>query len=89
MILIHYINNKYKVKMEKEVNIAPSSVEGHFVRGAKEVIFLDKVTESFKVKGKSKLVTKNHTTLELAEDCLLSCQTVYNPFSKMYEKSKD
>lgn len=73
----------------KTVNVAPSSVEGHFVQGAKEVVMLDEITESFHVKGKSKLVTKNHTDLELETECLISCQKVYNPFTKMYEKSKD
>ena len=77
------------MKNSENVNVAPSSVEGHFVQGAKEVIFINDLTESFHVKGKSKLVTKNHTDLEMASDCLVSCQTVYNPFSKMYEKSKD
>lgn len=36
----------------KKVNIAPSSDEGHFVIGAKSVIDLDKVTETFFVEGK-------------------------------------
>lgn len=73
----------------KKVNVAPSSTEGHYVEGARNVINLDEVTESFKVEGKSKLVTKNHTTLELEEECLINCQVVYNPFEKMFEKSKD
>ena len=74
----------------KRVNVAPTSDEGHFVEGAVNVIELDKeVTESFKVEGKSRLVTKNHTTLEIEEDCLIHCQVVYNPFSKMLERSRD
>lgn len=70
------------------INVAPSSSEGHFVMGA-EVVNLDEVNETFLVKGKSVLETKNHTTLEMEEECLITCQTVYNPFSKMYEKSRD
>ena len=73
----------------ERVCISPSSTEGHFVQGAKEVINLDEVLETFHVKGKSKLVTKNHTDLELQEECIITCQTVYNPFSKLYEKSRD
>jgi len=71
------------------VNVAPSSNAGHYVKGAKQVINLDKVNETFLVEGKSILETKNHTTLELEEDCLITCQVVYNPFEKMYSKSKD
>lgn len=73
----------------KHVNVAPSSTEGHFVKGAKQVINLDKVNETFLVKGRSILETKNHTTLEIEEDCIITCQMVYNPFSKMYSKSLD
>lgn len=77
--------------MEKEllINIAPSSEEGHFVKGAEQVINLDKINETFLVKGKAVLVTKNHTSLNIEEDCLITCQTVFNPYSKLYEKSKD
>lgn len=73
----------------QSVNIAPSSDNGHFVKNAKEVINLDQVQETFHVKGKSILETKNHTTLKLAEECLITCQTVYNPYTKLFEKSKD
>ena len=73
-----------------KVNVAPSSDEGHFITGARNVIELDnKVTELFLIEGKSELVTKNHTTLKQDEDCLISCQQVYNPFSKMMERAKD
>lgn len=72
-----------------KVNVAPSSTEGHFIEGAKNVIDLDKITEMFFVEGKSRLTTKNHTTLEIEEDCLISCQNVYNPFSRMFERSRD
>ena len=72
-----------------KVNVAPSSNEGHYVEGAKKVINLDDATESFYVEGKSKLVTKNHTTLNQDDDCLISCQVLFNPFSQMFEKSQD
>lgn len=75
--------------MLTKINVAPSSVEGHFVEGANQVIELDSVNETFSVTGNAKLVTKNHTTLNLTEDCLITCQKVYNPFAKMFEKSKD
>jgi hypothetical protein len=71
------------------VNVSPSSTEGHFIKGAKQVINLDKINETFLVEGESVLETKNHTSLEIKEDCLITCQVVYNPFSKMYSKSKD
>lgn len=74
---------------KKSVNVAPSSDSGHYVENARNVVNLDEVTESFLVEGKSKLTTANHTTLEMEEDCLINCQVVYNPFAKMYEKSRD
>jgi hypothetical protein len=74
--------------MEK-VLVAPSSTHGHFVKGAKKVINLDEVNETFLVEGASVLETSNHTTLEMSEDCLITCQTVYNPFTEMYNKSED
>ena len=81
------------MKTETAVNVSPSSTEGHFIKGAKQVVNLDKINETFKVEvpiGEvATLETKNHTTLEIAEDCLITCQVVYNPFSKMYSKSKD
>lgn len=74
---------------KERVNVAPSSTEGHFIKGAKQVINLDKVNETFHVKGAATLETKNHTSLEITEDCLITCQVVYNPFAKMYAKSQD
>ncbi len=71
------------------VNVAPSSDEGHYVVGAKNVIKLDDVTESFLVEGDSVLETKNHTTLIQPETCLVSCQVVYNPFTELMERSRD
>lgn len=76
-------------KIERRVNIAPSSTDGHYVENAKNVIDLDNVTETFIVEGASVLTTSKHTTLEIAEDCLINCQMEFNPFSKMFEKSKD
>lgn len=73
----------------KGVNVAPSSTEGHFVKDAKKVVNLDAINETFLVEGKSKLVTKNHTTLDMKEDCLITCQTVYDPFKGLFIKSKD
>lgn len=75
--------------VKNRVNVAPSSSEGHFVEGKCNVVNLDSVTETFKVDGPSKLVTKNHTTLEMEESCLIGCQVVYNPMSKRLEKSRD
>lgn len=73
----------------EKVNVAPSSTEGHYVVGAKNVVNLDKINETFLVDGPAKLETKNHTTLEMEEGCIITCQVVYNPFSKMYNKSRD
>lgn len=77
--------------MKNKINVAPSSVEGHFIENAKEVINLDLVNETFFVESDKKTIlsTTNHTELEISEDCLITCQKVYNPFSKMFEKSKD
>ncbi|MFA7289602.1 MAG: hypothetical protein WC055_12065 [Melioribacteraceae bacterium] len=77
------------METKTKVNVAPSSTEGHFIEEAKNVIDLDVVNETFLVEGKSKLTTKNHTTLEIEESCIITCQKVYNPFSKMFERSKD
>jgi hypothetical protein len=77
------------MKTTERVNVAPTSNEGHFVKGAKRVIDLDQVTEAFFIEGDSVLETANHTSLEMKEDCLVMCQVVYNPYSKMLEKSKD
>lgn len=73
----------------QKVLVTHSSSHGHYVVGAKNVINLDEVNETFLVEGKSVLETSNHTTLEMQEDCLITCQTVYNPFTEMYNKSKD
>lgn len=73
----------------QQVLVSTTSTSGHYVKGAKQVINLDKVNETFLVKGASVLETANHTTLEMPENCLITCQTVYNPFANMYEKSRD
>jgi hypothetical protein len=77
------------MKTAEKVNVAPSSTEGHFVKGAKNVVNLDEVNETFLVEGAAVLETKNHTSLEIEEDCIITCQVVYNPFSKMFTKSRD
>jgi len=77
------------MKTETKVNVAPSSTEGHFIEGAKQVINLDNINETFLVKGESKLTSKNHTTLLVKEDCVITCQTVYDPFKEVFIKSKD
>lgn len=77
------------METQVKVNVAPSSDEGHFVQGNVQVVMLDDVTESFKVIGQSELVTKNHTTLQMKDSCIVSCQVVYNPFSQLMERSKD
>jgi hypothetical protein len=77
------------MKTETKVNVAPSSTEGHFIEGAKQVVDLDRVNETFLVKGESKLTSKNHTTLKVQEDCVITCQTVYDPFKEAFIKSKD
>ena len=73
----------------ERVNVAPSSTDGHFVKGAKKVIDLDNVTEAFFIEGESVLETSKHTSLEMKDDCLVMCQVVYNPYSKLFEKSRD
>lgn len=77
------------MKESEAVNVAPSSTEGHFVKGAKNVVNLDEINETFLVEGAATLETKNHTSLNIEEDCIITCQVVYNPFSKMFNKSRD
>lgn len=76
--------------MKKEaINIAPSSSHGHFIKGAKNVVNLDEINETFLIEGAAILETNNHTTLEIEKSCLITCQVVYNPLEKMYTKSQD
>ena len=77
------------IKEQRKVNVATSSTHGHWVEGAEQVVNLDNVNETFHVKGKSELTTNNHTTLKQEEDCLITCQTVYDPFTKVFNKSRD
>jgi hypothetical protein len=74
---------------EQGVNVAPTSTSGHFIKNATNVVNLDEVNEAYFVEGASEMVTQNHTTLKQDTDCLVTTQVVYNPFSKMFEKSKD
>lgn len=78
-----------QTKVITGVNVAPSSTSGHFVKGAKNVVNLDETNETFLVEGASVLETSNHTTLKQNNTCLITTQVVFNPFSEMYEKSKD
>ena len=77
------------MKVLEKVNVAPSSDEGHFVIGAKQVIEIDKVNEVFDVVGKSTLSSKNHTTLEMEEDCTIFCQMVYDSKLERLKKIED
>lgn len=74
---------------KNKVNIAPSSSHGHFIEDAEQVVDLDRVNETFHVKGTSRLTTTNHTELQIEEDCLITCQTVYDTFKGVFVKSKD
>ena len=87
-------NNKLKINnMNTEVlngvNVAPASTSGHFVKGAKNVVNIDNVNDTYFVEGDSELVTTNHTTLKQEKSCLITTQVVFNPFSKLFEKSRD
>jgi hypothetical protein len=74
----------------EEINVASKeSTSGHFVKDAKKVVCLNDITETSFVEGDCLLTTKNHTDLKMKSDCLISIQQVYNPFEKMYNKSKD
>jgi hypothetical protein len=77
--------------METKVkeNVAKNSTAGHYVEKAKRVVCLDTIKEAYFVEGESELTTKNHQTLPLEKDCLILPQQVYNPYSKLLERSKD
>ncbi len=77
------------MKTESKINVAPSSTSGHYITKTKKVINLDNVNETFLVEEPSELITENHTTLIQDEKGLITCQMVYNPFAKMFEKSYD
>lgn len=79
-----------ETKTPTRVNVTPSSTEGHFIVGAKQVVDLDKVNETFLIEGVATLETKNHTSLEIKTPMsLITCQQVFNPFSGMFSKSRD
>lgn len=71
------------------VNVAPTSTSGHFIKGAKNVVNIDNINDTYFVEGESELLTQNHTTLKQDNSCLITTQEVFNPFLKMFEKSKD
>lgn len=74
----------------KIVNVAPSSTAGHFVKKAKNIVNLDNINDTYLIEGPCEMITKNHTTLPMEKDmCLITTQQVYNPYSKLFEKSKD
>ncbi len=77
------------MKTEMKINIAPSSNNGHFITKTKKVIDLDLINETYLIEEPAELVTENHTTLIQEEKGLITCQVVYNPFARMFEKSKD
>lgn len=76
-------------KNEVKINVAIRSTAGHYVEKAKQVICLDGVKEAFFIEGNAELTTKNHQTLPLEKDCLIMPQQVYNPYSKLLERSRD
>lgn len=71
------------------VNVAPSSTSGHFINGANKVLNIDKEKEVYFVEGASSLTNVNHVTLVQKVSSLITTQVVFNPFTKMYENSKD
>jgi len=74
----------------KQVNVASvESTSGHFAINPKRVVMLDKINETRFVEGDCVLSTKNHTDLNMKSDCLITIQNVYDPFSKMFQKSRD
>ncbi|MFP7656114.1 hypothetical protein [Chryseobacterium proteolyticum] len=74
---------------QSKINVAPSSTSGHYITKTQKVINLDNINETFLVEEPAELVTENHTTLIQQEKGLITCQMVYNPFAKMFEKSYD
>lgn len=73
----------------KGVNVVPTSTNGHFVKGATQVVDLDGTKGTFLVEGKSTLETANHTTLQMEESCLITCQHVYDPLAGKFVKAQD
>lgn len=76
--------------MQTQVNVASKeSTSGHFAKGATKVVMVDEINETRFIEGDSVLSTKNHTDLNMKSDCLITIQNVYDPFSKMFQKSRD
>ena len=76
--------------MTQTVNVASKeSTSGHFATGAKKVIMLNEITETSFIEGDCILSTKNHTDLSMKSDCLITIQNVFNPLTRMLEKSRD
>lgn len=76
--------------IQEKVNVASKvSQNGHFAKGARNVVMLDDVTETSLIEGPATLETHNHTTLNIEDDCIVTIQTVYNPFTQIMEKVKD
>ena len=73
-----------------KVNVAEKSTKGHFVEEySKPVICLDGTKEAFFVEGEAVLRTENHFTLNMEKDCLIMPQQVFNPYSRMLQRSRD
>lgn len=77
------------MELREKINVAKTSTNGHFIEDAIKVICLDNISEAYFVEGSATLTTKNHQTLPLESDCLIIPQQVYNPYTKMLERSKD
>ena len=78
-----------ETKKKVKENVAKKSTAGHYVEKAKRVVNLNEVKEAYFVEGDAELTTKNHQTLPLEKDCLIMPQQVYNPYSKLLERSRD
>jgi|694.fasta_scaffold54317_2 hypothetical protein len=78
--------------MKRGINVAPaSSTAGHFATEVEErqIVVIDKQKDFRLIEGKSLLTTDKHTNLPMDKDCMVFPQTVFNPFLKLYENSKD
>lgn len=72
------VASNLKVAQQSRVNVAPSSVEGHFVEGAR-VKLVDPDDESFTydtIEGEAALVTANHGAVPLKGFGGIVCQKV-------------
>jgi hypothetical protein len=75
--------------MTNQINVAPNSTHGHYINNAKNVIVIDQVKEAFLTEGDSTMTSKNNNETQILDGSLIMPQQVYNPFSKLYERSKD